>query len=162
MSDPAEKVPTLLVPDPLRLTPDIQRFIIERLYQGHTRIAVCRVARLDERVVSGWITQGLKDKSGIYHDFAIACDKAVGDSEIQILRQIRESGKKDWRALAWIMERRWPERWGKQRAISAGITDDAPKSTEQQIAYMTLVKSAAEAVESKLRLEMELKLKSEE
>lgn len=114
------------------LTPDIQDMLIAGLTAGHNCSAICRYMHIDERVVSGWKTRGDKDNSGLYHRFAVAYDKAIGDSEIKLLKRIKDAGAKDWRALAWIMERRWPERWGKNRA-------EAPDENKATGASLTLI-----------------------
>ncbi len=48
-------------------------------------------------------------------DYEMACDA----SEAHMLKRIHKAGLKDWKATAWVMERRWPERWAKTRPTKA-------------------------------------------
>lgn len=49
------------------------------------------------------------------HDYEQACDA----SEAHMLKRIHKAGEKDWKATAWVMERRWPERWAKSQPTKA-------------------------------------------
>jgi len=51
-------------------------------------------------------------------DFAVRVEEALQISEVEALQRIRYASRRDqhWRAAAWILERRFPEKYGR-RAI---------------------------------------------
>jgi hypothetical protein len=56
-----------------------------------------------------------------YAAFAARVREAEANIEQVTVRKIHEHGDKDWRALAWWLERRWPDRWGQEKAASARL-----------------------------------------
>jgi hypothetical protein len=42
-------------------------------------------------------------------------DQADATSEARLVVLILRASERDWRASAWWLERRWPERWGTER-----------------------------------------------
>ena len=47
-------------------------------------------------------------------DFLDAIERALTVPEMRAVTVIQDSAAKgSWRAAAWLLERRWPERWGR-------------------------------------------------
>lgn len=44
-------------------------------------------------------------------------DRALANAETALLSSIRDAGRDDWRAAAWILERRYPETWSKRSEV---------------------------------------------
>ena len=49
-------------------------------------------------------------------EFGTALKKAEAVAEAGFFERILNHADKTWTAAAWILERRWPERWSKQEA----------------------------------------------
>lgn len=62
------------------------------------------------------------DAPFLYVDFAKRLAAAWNTSEMEMVEEIREAvdgqGNRDWRALAWLLERRDPKRWGLQIQVN--------------------------------------------
>lgn len=57
-----------------------------------------------------------------YPRFDEFIEKCVAEVEIETLDEIREAGKGGtWQASAWMLERRWPERYGKRDVLKQEI-----------------------------------------
>jgi hypothetical protein len=133
---------------PTKLTPIIEGIIIECISLGLTYEKSASAASVSRHTVINWKKRGQKANSGIYFNFfnklkaAEAAgerinlqkirDAAVGGQEIKQSKKIYKGNKivkrvttikktpPDWRAAAWILERRYPEKYGKHR-----IQDDS-------------------------------------
>ena len=66
----------------------------------------------------------------IYVEFVNALKAAIAESEANIIAEIRAHGKKSWVALAWLAERRWPQRWARPERIEHTGKDGGPIKTE--------------------------------
>jgi hypothetical protein len=90
------------------------------LAQGHTVSAVCGRVGIGERTFYEW-----REK---HPHFSQAATRAIGQSKIALLDKLRQAD--DWRAQAFLLERRWPSEFGKTevRVVQPSTTpasDDA-------------------------------------
>jgi len=85
------------------LTPPLQRKICALLERGHTVSAVCAATSIGERTFYEW-----REK---HPQFSQATTCAIGKSKIALVNKLRHSD--DWRAAAFLLERRWPNEFGR-------------------------------------------------
>jgi transposase-like protein len=85
------------------LSAQLQREICALLSQGHTVSAVCGAVGISESSFYQW----KRDIS----QFSEATTRAIGQSKIALVDKLRQSA--DWRAQAFLLERRWPAEFGK-------------------------------------------------
>lgn len=57
------------------------------------------------------------EREQLYLDFYESVRKSSAIGEVKALDNIRRLGKKDWRAIAWYLERRFPNQWAKTKVI---------------------------------------------
>jgi transposase-like protein len=133
---------------PTRLDSELTRKICGLLAQGHTVSAVCGAVGLGERTFYDWLQK--------HPHFSQAATRAIGQSKIALLNKLRLSD--DWRAQAFLLERRWPSEFGKVEArtvqsITAPVRDNAMDygSTACTL-QMLLAKTTDEAKIEALRL----------
>ena len=89
--------------------------------------AACAAVGISRTSFFDWMKRGQADKSGIYNDFADAVKKALADAENSLVAGIRNAGTTQWQAMAWLLERRFRERWSR----------DLPGSETRPIANST-------------------------
>lgn len=77
-------------------------------------------------------------------DFAELFDAAVDYAEAVILNEIRQQGRSrdDWRASAWILERRFPERWALRKEIDMSVN----KKSDGQDMVAAMIEQAVDAM----------------
>jgi hypothetical protein len=102
------------------LNAQLQRKICGLLAQGHTASAVCGAVAISERTFYDW-----REK---HSHFSQATTRAIGQSKIALVDKVRQSD--DWRAQAFLLERRWPTEFGKPEAravlsTTALVSDNA-------------------------------------
>ena len=88
--------------------------ILENLRCGLTIKAACTQAGIHPRTVDNW----RKDDA----EFAADFEAAIDFGEAALYNDIRISD--DWRAKAWLLERRHPERWSLKRDMSVQISKE--------------------------------------
>ena len=94
--------------------PGLKVTIVELLRDGHHTSTVCNYAGIDYTTFTGWLRKGKEGKDKAYYDFYNEVRMAEAEAEVNRLKNIKDHSKIDWKASAWIMERKWPERWAKR------------------------------------------------
>ena len=100
---------------PTKLTPAIRDAICADLAAGLPRGTAAVRAGIDRATFFRWMKRGSRDRSGDYRDFRDAVKKAEASAEKLHLDRITAAGATTWQASAWVLERKWPERWGSFR-----------------------------------------------
>ncbi len=128
---------------PQRLTPDLGNRIISLVRRGAHRETACASAGVTRRTLEMWLERAKGGPhSTRYKRFAEALDKAEAETESVAVSAIIVAGKQDWRALAWVLERRGAQRWNSKRA--AEKKDESRKGTLSDLIALRL-ESADEA-----------------
>ena len=82
------------------------------LRKGCTIEASCQAANIGRATYYRWLEE--------IPEFKEFVNATESDVEATLLDTIREFG--DWRAAAWILERRYPQRWGVKRELEVSVT----------------------------------------
>lgn len=103
-----------------RLTKEKTQELFNALAAGNTQETAAKLCDISESTFYYWKKRGREAKSGIHREFYEAMEKAEALAEarrVQVIQQAME-GKgafknADWKAAAWYLERRYPEKWGR-------------------------------------------------
>ena len=93
---------------PTKLTPEVHEIIINSVKAGMTYRLACVRVDIDESTLYRWLTAGETQVRGRYCEFRKDFQRAIADSAEVLLNQIRVKAYDDWRAAAFILERRFP------------------------------------------------------
>lgn len=99
---------------PSKLTPELLNKLCVVIEWGPYIGTACAYVGITERTYKIWKAKGRAAKSGKYKEFLHAVKRAEAKGEIHSIEGIRKAGKKQWQALAWLNERKYPQRWGKR------------------------------------------------
>lgn len=102
-----------------KLSPTVKSRICSVLANGNYIQTACAVARIHVSQFFRWMEKGEHAKSGIYREFYDAVKEAEQTAELACLAEIRQD--ESWQSKAWVLERRFPERWGRKDRLEANI-----------------------------------------
>ncbi|MNS51706.1 hypothetical protein D3C72_843960 [compost metagenome] len=68
-----------------------------------------------------------------YLRFSDTVKKTQADAEVGLLAQIASHGKESWQANAWILERKFPDRYGVKRKVQVEIDAEVRKQHERAL-----------------------------
>src|SRR4051812_33024674 len=100
---------------PEKLTAAVQAAIVDAVRAGSRREAAAQAAGIAKSTLQGWLARGEAAGAPVrFQNFAAAVRQADAAWEVAAVEGIgRAAANGDWRAQAWLLERRRPERWGR-------------------------------------------------
>ena len=113
--------------------------LLDNLRSGMTYQAAATQAGLSQATVDKWRQSD--------DEFSQKFNEAVDYAEAVLLSELRAQGRarEDWRSTAWILERRFPERWGLKKEIDMNVTD---KKADGQEMVLAMIAQATEALKA--------------
>ncbi|HEX5136959.1 MAG TPA: hypothetical protein VFY93_08310 [Planctomycetota bacterium] len=97
---------------PSKLDPATTEKVVQAIIAGCSRADAARYAGVTDRTLQRWIERGRAEKEGPFAGFVGAILDAEAKASVLangcIARAIRDG---DWKAAAWFLERRFPERY---------------------------------------------------
>jgi len=103
------------------------RFIelIERLRDGQSIRGACGSSRFPISSLYEWMDKEPEIRSLVEE----AKNEGLGTMEVHMMQAISQSDDKDWRAISWMMARRFPQEYGdkKEVEITAKKADGIPE-----------------------------------
>ncbi len=99
-----------------KLTPEVTRLFIQALEMSMTIDLASKYAGITNSTFYNWMHRGKRDGEGIYFEFLETVNKAIARSALINMAVIQKAAKNgNWTASAWILERRFPEEYGRQK-----------------------------------------------
>jgi len=98
-----------------KLSPEIQEQICKHISIGVPFKYAALACGISERTLYNWLERGKKEKRSKYFQFLQAVKEAEARSivrDIAILEKAAQEGK--WQAVAWRLERRHPQDFGRK------------------------------------------------
>jgi hypothetical protein len=97
-----------------KLTPELSQRICEFVRAGTYLVAAAAGCGIHRGTLYRWLERGEQQSHGRYREFLLAVERAQGEAEVRDTLQIAKAAPTDWKAAAWLLERRAPTRYGKQ------------------------------------------------
>lgn len=134
---------------PPKLTPATQTKIVEAVRAGNYFATACRLGGIGYTTGKEWLSRGEGKHSDrpaapTYANFAAAVRQAEAESEVELVREWRESVKDKPSSIGEILARRFPERWSPTRRqvtelsgpggapIASDVTNHGDDITDQE------------------------------
>jgi transposase len=104
------------MPRAIKLTPEVQEKILLHLRVGAYMETAAACAGIAKDTLYAWLKKGARGEKP-YAEFAEKVHKAVAESESRDLATVLKASQKNWTAAAWRLERRFPERYGRNDRV---------------------------------------------
>lgn len=134
---------------PTKFTPEVRARIIDALADGNYIETACALADVTYRCFREWVKQGQAEGEGEFFQFSQDVTRAMADAEAKSIAMVRTHSADDWRAAAWILERRHPDRWANTQRVKLEVEKeirgvlDALEAKMSPTAYDELVNALA-------------------
>lgn len=114
--------PSARVGRPTKLTPEPQERVVRLVRVGVAPYAAARACGVKHRTWYDWLRRARAGEKR-YAPLADALAGAHARLQAALTVQVRAAAVENWRAAAWLLERRWPEDWGRRRR---SVPEDEP------------------------------------
>jgi transposase len=105
---------------PYRWTPEVEERLINALRAGNYIETAAAHAGISKVTLYERLKRGARAATGADHDFSQAVEKALADAEVLDVALIARAAKENWKAAAWRLQHRFPDRWGQK--VQAEVT----------------------------------------
>ncbi len=110
---------------PLKYTQAIAEIIVNAISRGASQALAAYAAGLGKNTVANWVTWGEEEleielEGSVLAPFVVAYRKAEYEAASTWIERITTAMAADWRAAAWLLERRHPKDFGKGRVEVTG------------------------------------------
>ena len=102
-----------------KLTKELVKKAISLKSDGMSDKDICIACDVSQSAFYRWQENG--GKSDLQRELVEGLKKAESNYKGALLRSIKEQGKKDWRALCWLLERKYPEEYSRVDRVTANV-----------------------------------------
>ncbi len=134
---------------PRLLTPAVKKTICKAIKAGAKLEIAARAAGIGARTLDEWLKHGRDelqadpDASGPCAAFVSEVMIASAKFEQELIGIIRKEAPKTWQAAAWLLERKFPERYAKVDRLR--VTED--ETNKKPVAYQSLQERQQKLIE---------------
>lgn len=114
------------MPRPTKLTPEIENVIIDSVSMGNFIETACAVAGIHKDTLYHWLKLAEERPKSVYGQFRDKLRKAQAEAESDAVTLITSAGTTQWQALAWRLERMYPEKWGNRLKVDSKSEHSGP------------------------------------
>jgi hypothetical protein len=104
---------------------------LKHIESGQTIVAAAALSGIGQSTVFNWLATARNAREGEYREFMDAFTRARGKAEAKMVKEIRKAGQQDWRAISWLLERMFPERFCVKQLLELSGPDGAPITVQQ-------------------------------
>lgn len=112
---------------PVKLTPEMTERVAKYIRAGNFIETASAASGIHKSTLYDWLKRGARERQrvaasatarvrkseALYVAFSEAIEKAQAESEARDILLIGQAAKSDWKAAAWRLERKYPQRFGR-------------------------------------------------
>lgn len=94
---------------------DVAVKLIAMLRAGNYIDVAVRAAGISRETFDAWMRRGLSKAAGAraFGELRERVERALAEGEVRGVAQIAQAAAENWQAAAWLLERQYPDRWGR-------------------------------------------------
>jgi len=119
--------------------------IVDGVSKGLTRRNISETLGLGKNTIGCWLKAGYEGDPA-YATFADRCTQAEKQAQGSLIAMITEQGHKDWRAAAWLLERRFDEFKLRSRTSAEAQAEIDQLNIEKAQAELTYTEAKTKAL----------------
>lgn len=115
-----------------KLTSELIEQICAFIENGNTNKDACYMVGISEATLYNWIAKASKLKkqtpdNAIYFELLESLKRAEARFRAYHISVINNASRRNWQASAWMLERRYPNEYGRKVTdVSLAVTDEVP------------------------------------
>lgn len=102
------------------LSEEVERRILAMVRTGNDLAVAAQAAGISRSTLHRWRARGAHEGQGRFFEFEQALVRAEAEGEARLVTLIARAGEQQWQANAWILTRRFRERWSLGSGAQAG------------------------------------------
>jgi len=114
---------------PSSLSPEVHQAVITAVQAGNYLDTAAAFAGVSRDSLHEWARRGARERRRIdrgepprleetpYLEFSDALKRALAQAEVADVAQIAKASTEHWQAAAWMLERKFPQRWGRHATV---------------------------------------------
>jgi hypothetical protein len=127
---------------------------LRHIESGQSISSAAGLSGLAESTVFSWLASARNAQGGAFSEFLERYTRARGKAQGKMIQEIREAGQQDWRAVAWLAEKMFPEVFSPKLRHELTGPDGAPitisaVSSFPQVRILTVPDSEFEQIATK-------------
>lgn len=126
---------------PTLLNPTRQAALLEAIEQGMPLKHAAAVACMSYDTLNRWQKRGENESAPEeYRQFCQLLRRSQAVAMQVHLSSICDAAKRDWRAAAWMLERRYPEDFARQQQLEHSVSDAKPWMPDPEVNHEVLIR----------------------
>lgn len=131
---------------PIKLTKELEKKITDVIRAGNYIETAAAYSGISKSTLYDWLKRGERERqrsenNGVkvskkeqpFVEFSDAIEKALAEAEIRDVMRITEASKTDWKAAAWRLERKFPDKWGRKTIHLVNKEEQSLKLEKMQL-----------------------------
>lgn len=116
---------------PPKLTHELADHLVALLRAGNYVAVAVRAAGISRALFYQWLDRGASDapEDAVYADLRERVEEAKAHAEARHVASIAKAASENWQAAAWLLERMYPDRWGR---VSVRMRDTSAETTSEE------------------------------
>lgn len=131
---------------PFKLTQEVVKKLTTGIRLGMTYSLAAQYAGVSASSFQRWLRRGRDGEDGIFQDLLVEMERANADGAARLLAQVNKHAKEDWRAAAWMLERR--HRYEKNQKVEVTGQVDVTVDVQVQALSLQLSEMSTEQLEA--------------
>jgi transposase len=103
----------------LKLNKELIGRISGFIANGNYHAQACAMCHIGTTTFYRWLEKGEHEQKGLFRDLWDAVKEAESVAEARFIQTIVNDDS--WQSKAWLLERRFPERWGRKDRLEANV-----------------------------------------